>query len=192
MAGDLTSLEALKRYLGREEGISEPGETSDDLLKELIAAASRLVTGFARREFVASEGEEERVFAHDGGLFLDLDPFDVREVASVSIIRGGATTALETGAFGLRPLPSIDGVYQWLMLATDPGACEVKVKGKWGFEKVPADVATWVHVTIAEWVRGGVYAYTQEIEAAALYSSRSLPRLVETGLEDTYRRPVVA
>jgi hypothetical protein len=192
MAGDLTSLEALKRYLGREEGVEEPGETSDDLLKELITAASGLVTRFARREFAGTEAEEERAFAHDGGLFLDLDPFEVREVASVKIIRGGSETTLETAAYGLRPLPSIEGVYQWMMLASDPGVCEVEVKGKWGFEKVPGDVATWTHLTIAEWLRGGVYAYTQEIEAAALYSSRSLPRMAETGLEDTYRRPVIA
>jgi len=193
MIRDLTTLDALKRYLGREDGESQPGETSDELLKELITAASGVITRFARREFAGSEEEEERVFAHEGGRFLDLDPFDLREVSRVTLVRGAAfDELLDSGSYSLRPLPSPDGVHQWMNLAGEPGECEVKIAGLWGFDEVPADVASWTQLTVAEWLRGGVYAYTPEIEAAALYSSRSLPRLVETGLEDIYRRPVIA
>ncbi|HET9199243.1 MAG TPA: hypothetical protein VFN92_13435 [Solirubrobacterales bacterium] len=190
MSGDLTTLEALKRYLGRE-GSDEAGQTSDELLKQLISAASGQITRFASREFVASEDGEERAFAHDGGRFLDLAPYDLRSVDTITVTRDGSSTVLEAGQFGLRPLPAPDGVHQWIQLADDPGESEITIKGAWGFEQVPADVANWTHLTVAEWLRGGVYAYTQDLEAAALYSSRSLPRIVETGIEDTYRQPVV-
>ena len=183
---ELTTLEALKPYLGREEvGGEEAGETPDSVLTEQIKAASSLITNFARREFLPASGTRE--FAHDGGTFLDLDPFDLRTLESITV--GG--TELDEGLYALRPKPSKDGVYQWITLASDPGECEVSIAGVWGFAEIPADIQGWTNFTVAEWLRGGVFAYTPELGAAPNASGRSLPSAVQLGIEDIYRRPVV-
>jgi|ERR1044072_90108 hypothetical protein len=183
----LTSLDAVKEFL-EKQGSEETGEPSDDLLENLVQAASTHITNFSKREFEPSN-KEERTFAHDGqGRSIFLSPFDLRSVDSIKVESESGSSELTPDEYKLRPKPSKDGVYEWIRLAVDPGESEIAIKGDWGFAEVPADVEHWAKLTVVSWLRGDVFAYVPDLEAPAPLMKRALPREVAMGLEDTYRR----
>ncbi len=175
----------------REYTQSEAASLDDGPINILIAAVTREFANHTEREFEPSEEEEERTFLHTGGLTLDLAPFDVR---SVSAITTGTETESPTTATGyrLRPLPAQDGVYQRVRLASDPGGCEVTVKGEWGFAEIPGDVKHLALTTVTIWAKREIEVFERvyNLDSSMLERPRELPAAVLAGLAN-YKRTVL-
>jgi hypothetical protein len=182
----LVSVEEVRDYTQ-----SEARDLEDETISILIEAATREFANHCEREFEPTDEEEERTFLHTGGLFLDLAPYDVR---SVSALTTGAETEspVLAGGYRLRPLPSKDGTYQRVRLAVDPGECEVKVKGLWGFAEVPEDVKHLALATVTIWAKREIQVFERvyNLDSSFLERPHELPTAVEAGLSN-YKRLVV-
>lgn len=177
---DLASVRALSQANDRDVD-------DDALIERLITAASRSILNYTGREFVATASAEAREFVSRGYL-LDLAPFDLRSVESVTDVTTPATPTAIT-AYRLRPKPSRYGVYTWLEIPQLSGEREIAVTGLWGFPSIPEDVSHWCGITVLMWIRGDVAAFstTFEIEAGRLQRPEALPSAVRGGLKH-YRR----
>jgi hypothetical protein len=183
----LTSVEAVRQFLETSSNDAEEKK----LLEVLIARVSAAISNYTHREFEPTE-DERRVFAHPGGKFVDLAPYDVRTVETVEVgTENASPTTLGSADYALRPLPSREGVYQRIRLGAAPqGACEIAVKGDWGFAEVPADVEHAAITTIALWLRREVQAFerTFSLDQEFLEKPEALPSAVR-GILAPYRRP---
>ncbi len=184
----LVSLEEVKGFLQ-----ANPNTEDEELLETFITAVTRSFRNHTHREFEATETAEERRFAHPGGIYLNIAPYDLRSVVEVRTgVEGGNPSTLTATDYALRPLPARDAVYQWLKLAADPGECEVTIKGEWGFPSVPEDVKNLAKTQIALWLRRDIQAYerTFNIDAGFFERPEALSSAVRGGLGD-YKRLVL-
>lgn len=121
---------------------------SDDLVESMIDTASALITTFTQREFIAGSVEESRLFRYDGRGIVDLAPFDLRTVESVTVCADtDSPLELDASRYRLWPIPSVHGVYTTIHLIGVPGGVRsvqtwpeydvVEVAGLWGFATVP-------------------------------------------------------
>jgi hypothetical protein len=92
-----------------------------------------------------------------------------------------AATPLTSGSYTLEPDPAEDGVYTHLrfpgsqlyesnleLLDTSYANAlqqKVKVTGDWGYATVPEDVKHWANVTVVEWIRKDVSAFSTAFDA---------------------------
>jgi hypothetical protein len=195
---DLISLEEARAFLEKDER-----ETAQDpILNGLITAASAEIMKYTKREF-APKGDavEERRFLFVGARTVDLEPYDVREVESVTLgVDLPSSRELAAGEWTLRPVTAPYGVYQSVRLRLAPGGapnlpageqtCAVAVTGKWGFASVPEDVKHWCKVTVATWLRKDVAAFsrTLQLEEDRVEAPEQLPSAAMRGLCNYKRR----
>lgn len=162
---DLTTVEQVKELLQDSESADE------DLLQQLVTAASEEVTRFAEREFIAAD-DEIRTHLCKGNI-IDLAHNDVRVVRSVTLYTDDPDedqwVVLEAGDYRLRPIPVRDGVYQWLKLSEAVGPrereFEVQIDGDWGFAEIPKSISYWTAMTVVIWLRSGISAFSTSYNA---------------------------
>lgn len=186
-AQDLTSTSAVKSFLQKSDS------TQDTIIASLITRASVGIMRYTHRQFAPTESAATKVFAHEGGHMLDLAPYDLRVLTTLTTATETTSPAVVASTnYGLRPKPARDGVYQRVKLTTNPGECEITVVGDWGFATVPEDVAHWCIVTVAMWLRRDVQAFesTFSIDEQRLERPEALPAAVRGGLA-TWKRPVL-
>ena len=186
---DLTDVGAVRSFQQTPVGDS----TQDAIIAALITRASAAISQYCDTVFTASE-DTARDFIYRGGNRLDLAPFLARDITSVVIDPTGTPLTLASSAYSLRPLPAPDGIYRYLRLHSPtrpPGDTEqvVRVTGDWGYETVPPVVEHWTIVTVTEWLRRDVQAFSTTLNAATDIVERpeALPRAARAGLAH-YRR----
>lgn len=156
----------------------------DQVVDGLIDAASRHIQN-RYGKFAPQEDAAEKDFTFTGGNRLDLFPYFARDVTDVSFDSYSSTPSVLTASdyeWQLRPQNPLDGVYRWLRLPYSRlnGLLEVNVTvtGDWGFEEVPADVKQACVITVAEWIRKDVAAFstTYSIDQDRLDVPAAIPR----------------
>jgi len=180
----LTTVDAVNVFLESDN------DERNAVIQSLIAPCSQAIENYTHREFTKAD-DEERVFAHPGGLIFDLAPYDLRSVESIATGTDTSTpTLLAAADYALRPLPARHGVYLRIKLARDPGPCEITVSGDWGFEKVPEDIANCAISTIALWMRREVTAFERSVtlDEERLERPEALPSAIRGRLAP-WRRP---
>lgn len=173
----------------------------DSLLQALIGRASRAIMRYCEREFAPQTSAATRIFEIDGdwgNAFLSLAPYDLRTVTSVKMDTDlGAGFTLTAAEYRLFPRPAKDGVYYALRFrpmsfgtsARFGDVREVQITGDWGFPAVPDDIRHAAIVTVDDWFRRDVAAFstTFNLNTDSLSVPQALPRGVVPIL-DTYRR----
>jgi hypothetical protein len=130
--------------------------TRDDLIQSLISDLSRAIMREYDREFAPATASATRRFqVPAGSLYLDLAPYELRTVSSLTInpeADGGGTALTATTDYQLAPVTSAQGPYQGVRFsnritsihvsqtAQDYGYTLVDIAGAWGFASVPEDV----------------------------------------------------
>jgi hypothetical protein len=134
---DLTTKAAYKAALGLGSGTG-----SDAEIDAAIAAASDLIYAEYQREFTPVAAATREVVAD--GRWIDLTPFDLRTVTSITLDPSGASRVLTASEYQRHPVPSPDGVATALELLIDPPAVTgyliVSIDAAWGFADVPKPV----------------------------------------------------
>lgn len=193
---DLTTLAAVRAFLQKKAGDTE----QDSIIQSLITRASAAIEAYAGREFHPTT-DATRTFNYLGGGRLSLAPYDLRSVTAMrwDTDTSSPTTALTTDYW--LDGGTIGGTYQSVMLpnlrTTDtPGVTTrrtVEIRGAWGFNTVPADVAHAAIVTTAIWLRRDVAAFstTFSIDEQRLERPEALPQAVR-GILTPYRLAGVA
>ncbi len=118
----LTTLGETRRYVLRDA----TDGSQDDQLADLINAYSAAVYAYTRREWLPQTNAAARKFAYTGGGFLSLEPYELRNLMSITmytdlpaadqriLVAGSSTVESE---FRLQPVNRTDeGTYQWLTL----------------------------------------------------------------------------
>lgn len=135
---DLTTKAAYKAATG----ISSGDTSSDAEIDAAIAAASGLISAEYQREFTPTATATREVAAD--GRWVDLTPYDLRTVTSITLDPSGAARVLTAGEYQRHPFPAVDGVATALELLVDPptvtGRLIVSISGAWGFAVVPTPV----------------------------------------------------
>jgi hypothetical protein len=202
-AANLTDLATVRDYMQKGGAGQQTGQ--DQTILDLIPRASRAIQRYTRT-FAPAETNVTYIFTWRERGLLSLNPWFVRNVTAVSL--GSDTSspqALVSADWALRPKPSEDGVYTHLKIAgsnlyesnlelldmtyANAVELEVAVTGDWGYVAVPEDVRHWASVTVVEWIRKDVSAFSTQFDANEdrLDRPEELPRAVKVGLRD-YRR----
>jgi hypothetical protein len=197
-AQDLTTLAKARAYLQKETG--DTGQ--DVVLGDEITRASDEIMDFCKREFApatASATRRFRVYPHrklDGHFYVDLDPYDLRSVTSVTLHPESASpvTLIATDEYILDPEGKPEGTYTAIRLSpvlslssevqSRFGFAYLDIAGAWGFSAVPSNVEKWALVTIWTWMRGDVQSYstTFSVSEDRIERPESLPSAVRRGL----------
>lgn len=138
-------------------------DTRDRLIEALIPSVSRALEARVEREFTPKTAT--RVFQWKPGRPLDLCPYDLRSITSITV--EGQT--LDDADYMGTPFERPDGVWQWLrfrptLTVTDSthldawGFHRVTIVGEWGFAAVPDDVRRAAAVTVGSWLSAEVGA----------------------------------
>jgi len=129
--------------------------TRDNLIQSLISDLSQAIMREYDREFAPVTAAATRRFqVPAGSLYLDLNPYDLRTVSSLTINpeASGGTALTTTTDYQLMPVNSPQGPYQAVRFsarltsihtsqtAQDYGYTLVDIAGAWGFAAVPEDV----------------------------------------------------
>lgn len=190
MAVQLVSVADVRAFLQKPD----PDQQQDQIIGRLIESASEAVLTYTGREFApVSQAGTARQFYYCGNGILSLTPYDLQTLVSVKIdtVAGAGGTTLDAAEYQLRPKPAKDNVYNWLKLSPVAAAPssrfverEVTVTGTWGFPSVPDDVKHWTCVTVAEWLRLNVQAFTTtfNIDEQRLDRPEMLPAAARAGL----------
>lgn len=186
---DLTDIAAVRELLQDSESIP------DETVQVMITAASRAILNHTQRELIKG-GEEARDFLSRGS-HLDLGSKDLRgkptAVTLYTDLEEAEQIDLEPSEYKVRPIPPEFGVYEWLELPEDlTGEVQVTVKGNWGFEVIPEDVAYWCGMTVVIWSRSDISAFstTYNVDEGRVERPEDLPPAVKHALNH-YRRLTV-
>ena len=193
--GELTTRDAVRAFLSKA-----PSDTEQDaLIDDLIVRASALITKHCEREFVPTDGEA-RQFAYDGSGYLNLVPYDLRSVTSITfdVEDGESNTELTAAEYRLLPKPAPDGVYNAIRFQVYRASSStwpqrtIAIRGAWGFEEVPVVAQDAAIKTVAIWLRRDAAAFesTFRLDEERIEHPKSLPSAVFDQL-DTLRRRVV-
>lgn len=192
---DLTTRAAVRTFLQKPAADTN----QDALIDTLITAASRAIGNYAQREFVPT-ASATRQFLLRGGYTLDLAPYDLRTVTTITLdpdLPVAEQTTLTTADYKLRPKPAVDGTYQQIRLNVTPRDTpgkpsdrEVAISGAWGFAAIPEDVSDACIKTVAIWLRGEVQAFatTFSLDEQRLERPEALPSAVRGALR--HYRPI--
>ncbi len=149
--GDLCTLADVRQALE----LPAADTTRDNLIQSLISDLSRAIMREYDREFAPVTASATRRFEIPAGsLLLDLTPYDLRTVSSLTLnpdIGGGSALTASTD-FQLMPVNSAQGTYLGVRFsnrvsslhssqtAMDFGYTLCDIAGAWGFGAVPQDV----------------------------------------------------
>lgn len=165
-AGGLCTLEQVRR---RRQ--TKPDDTiQDDLVLDVIDEASLELQRYCAREFVDA-GTQTRTLAYYGRDHVELIPYDLRGVSTVTI--GPSGTVLAEGAGYRLGQQTRDGTYRRIYLDALPddaltdmgGPILIEITGQWGFERIPADVTGAGILTVVHNMRTTVGQYSVANEA---------------------------
>lgn len=170
---DLTTRTKVREFV--QKGTAETGQ--DTIIDDLISRASKAIMAWAGREFAPATAAAARSFAYTGGGFLSLAPYDLRSASQIQFDTDTASpSTLVSTDYALRPLNNPSATYQFLRVpsftVTDkPGKIaterQVTVTGAWGFASVPPDVAHACILTVADWLRRDVAAFSRGFNVEA-------------------------
>lgn len=192
---DLTDLAAVRSFLQTPAG----DVAQDAVIGQLITAASTEIERVFAREFHdAGEGVTRQLEIDARQSRIELAPYDLRTATTLRIDADTATPATLTAGtdYRLLPVSKEHGVWSALRLFSLPataGASSARrvleITGNWGFPAVPADVRHWCNVTVAEWLRKDVAAFSSVFNLSTDQVDRPamLPQSVIAGLGH-YRR----
>lgn len=118
----LTSIANARLYVLRDANDA----TQDDMLTLLINAYTGAVFAYTRREWLPETNGDSRKFTFTGGGFLSLEPFELRNLTSITMYTDMPTadqrvlvagTSTVQGEFRLHPPNrTAEGTYQWITL----------------------------------------------------------------------------
>lgn len=154
---DLCTLEDIKSF---EQHTEETDSASDALTSALITRASTAISNWAEREFVPT-ASAARTFSYNGSGILNLNPYDLRMITTLSYGYEEPETLVEGKDFFVRPKPAPFGTYKWIQglpAFTEKDEQEVTITGAWGMSAIPQDVVQATVLCVAIWKRGHVYA----------------------------------
>lgn len=163
-AQDLTTLSAVRSFL--QKPVADTAQ--DTIIGSLITRASDAIMRYTQREFAPITASTARTFLSDERGYLSLSPYDLR---SVTLVRMDTDTAspvtLTTDEYRLRPVPSGSGTYTHVLLNPTSGHPStrfadrtIEITGAWGFAAIPTDVEHACILTVAEWLRAEVSAFS--------------------------------
>jgi len=168
-AQDLCSLSEVRAYL--ELPAADTGR--DTLITNSITPVSDAIMRFTQREFAPATASATRTFRLDvGNLKLDLAPYDLRSVTTVTLHPESSApiTMTATSQYQLHPITSTSSVYTSVKLAgnianlwqSDSGRffgyAQISIAGAWGFASVPSDVKQAAIIAVASQVRRDIVA----------------------------------
>lgn len=185
-AVDLTTLAEVKTHLE----ISNSDTARDTMIVALIPAASRAIMGRCQRELAPRTASATRRFQVTSRV-VDLAPYDLRTVSSVTLDPAGAATVLVADVdYALAGYRAYTGTYLLLSLARGLawqsthydsfGHSVVDVAGAWGAwdtDDVPEDIRRACAVTVGSWVDRAVAQYGNLIDDATM---QALPNRAAT------------
>lgn len=194
---DLTNLAAVRRYL------QSVGNDQDQVIGDLITAASGVIQEWTGREFTPS-GPSTRRFPVTGRI-VDLEPFDLRSASAVTLDPESTSPRVLTVDvdYALEPVSkALGGTYVQVRLSSFVpfglsqaaqafGRAYLDVTGLWGMSDVPAAVAQACVDTVCAWMRSDVQSFSTSFnpdEPGVVYSSgANLPASVRYKIHP-YRR----
>jgi hypothetical protein len=190
MAVSLVTVAEVRAFLQKPE----LDQQQDEVIGRLVESASKAVITYTEREFAPVTGPgTDRLFWYCGVGVVSLTPYDLQTLEEIKIDTTGGVggRVLAETEYRLHPRPPKHGVINWLRL--DPATAapstrfaerEVTITGTWGFPAVPDDVKHWTAVTVAEWLRREVSAFSAafSIDEGRLERPEALPSAARAGL----------
>lgn len=214
-AGDLTDLATVREFM--QKGATGTETEQDALITDVITRASRVIQRTYTRIFVPAETNASHTFVWRGRGWLSLSPWYARSVTAVQLDPDlSSPTNLSAGDWSIEPDPAEDGVYTHLRF---PGQTftgysnlelqddlvessyyrRVRLTGDWGYTAVPDDVKHWATVTVVEWIRKDVSAFSTAFDPNEdrLDRPEAIPYAAQRGLlaykrDDVPPPPVLA
>lgn len=167
--GDLCALADVKAFLGSSD------TTFDTQIQALITPASLAIIREAEREFAPASAAVTRRYRWDAGtLLIDLAPYDLRTITSVTLSpEGGSPSVLaDSTDYQGSPVTQPHGTFTTLRMSNlllvristtlfRFGYMLVDILGDWGFPTVPADIRQACVVTVASWLRRDIASFGQ-------------------------------
>lgn len=168
---DLTTLANVREHLT----IAAAQTGKDTLISNLISRASLAIMDYTEREFITDPAlTTTRKFVYYGGGRLNLAPYDLQSVSTITIDTDGtspADTALTADQYRLFPRQPRHGVYTSIELrGLGPGVRdssvdytptrELEIAGTWGFASIPEDVEEACILMVAHLYRHFAQAYS--------------------------------
>jgi hypothetical protein len=194
-AGNLTTVGDVRQFLQKEGRESH----QDAIIEALITRASQEMIAYTRREYAPAVSALLRQFRYEGQGHVGFKRYDLRAATLIQtreIASGSAqTTLVADDDYELDPLEAPDGVYTGMYLATSRVPLIVSVTGDWGWPAVPARVQHWCNVTVKEWLRKDVSAFSTgfDMNEDRIDRPESLPSAVRRALNvDRRRRALIA
>jgi hypothetical protein len=150
------------------------GDTAlDPLITSLIPIASQAILDRTQRQITPKDDGPTTHKFRVSGWHVDLAPFDLRTVTSMTFDPdGGGQVLLTHTDYELVPMGAQpNGVYtgvqlsQWISLSTTKmmnfGFADLSIQGAWGFATVPDPVKQACIVAIRSWLRRDMDTYAQ-------------------------------
>lgn len=192
-SSDLTTLAAVKAFL-KKTGDSG---ADDDELQELITSASSVITKYCRRQFVPDAGNPVTHRFRSSSRIIPFRNFDLQAAATVTLNPQSTSPQVltEWTDYELLPLDGDEllGTYTYIKLLRhcwNRGHFIVDIDGTWGAATIPPDVAKACDVTVAEWFRSKVAAFSTVFNDEGVHVVPApLPTMV-CGWLEPYRRVV--
>jgi hypothetical protein len=209
---NLTTLDDVRTFM--QKGGTTQETDQDALIATLIPQASRVIQRYTR--IIAPAETGAKTFTWRGRGLLSINPWFLRSVSSLQMDTDtGSPTTLDPSSYSLQPKPSEDGVYTHIRLLGSQMVesnlelldssysttlqREVTVTGDWGYTTVPDDVRHWANVTVVEWIRKDVSAFSTGFDSNEdrLDRPEEIPFAAKRGLrqyvrEATPRLPALA
>jgi hypothetical protein len=212
--GALTSVQKTQIWLRRQRATGNSAADDANLLAITIDGISAAIILHTEREFFDPTGSDEdlaRTFEYDGSGFLNLAPYDLRSITSVTLAGQTLTATTGAGDGDYVPMPRNKnrwGTYDYLTIRgyfklgpshflSSPilKTRDVVITGKWGMTAVPADVELACLIAVDDHYRNPEQAEQrgsgefQLVEAPRVPGSGGLPQGALDKLEP-FRRVV--
>lgn len=179
---DLCALADVRLFLRK----TDADVADDPILSALITAASDEISRYTSREFTLSSGTRRfRVTpARDSSMGPSVDLIGADLYSVTEIILGpedASPTTLDPSAYSLGGQPGVLGTYSRVLLARNQsvtgtetwstfGFSEVDISGNWGAVSIPPIVAQACVVTVADWYRQKVTAFSRTFDESGIYT----------------------
>lgn len=169
-ADDLCTLAQVRTVLE----IPAADTSRDTLISDRITAASRMITSYIEREFIATASATRRFEIPVGHRVIDLAPYDLRTASTITLHPESDATVLSANTdYTLRPLNPRFGVYTQIafsyrldttgsQMARDFGMAFLDIAGAWGFASVPGEARDACIDCVVAWMRRDMSAISYD------------------------------